>query len=91
MLNQIMLNATDWPPSGLLECLTNATWYQLLKNSHQTISSTGSRQGREYFRMNSTNDGTGTAFCSDIDLVAGPADPRNLFGLLTPKRERQAA
>jgi len=34
---------------------------------------------------------TGTAFCSDIDLVAGPADPRNLFGLLTPKRERQAA
>jgi ornithine cyclodeaminase len=34
---------------------------------------------------------TGTAFCSEIDLIAGPSDPRNLFGLLTPKRERQAA
>jgi ornithine cyclodeaminase len=34
---------------------------------------------------------TGTGFCSQIDLVAGPADPRNLFGLLTPKRERAAA
>jgi ornithine cyclodeaminase len=34
---------------------------------------------------------TGTSFCSQIDLVAGPNDPRNLFGLLTPKRERAAA
>jgi ornithine cyclodeaminase len=34
---------------------------------------------------------TGTSFCTQIDLVASPEDPRDLFGLLAGQRKRQAA
>ena len=33
----------------------------------------------------------GGRFCSSLDLLASPADPRDLFGLLKPERRRRAA